>query len=339
MTTFPIARYRLEWRTRTPLRLPAYAGSTLRGAFGHALRQVSCMTRQKDCAACPLLTTCPYPAIFAPPPPAQHRLQKFSAIPAPYLIEPPLDGERVLPTGERLGFRTVLTGRALRELPLIALAWQRALARGIGPGDGQAELEQIVLESEDHETVVFRPADGQITPHPQGITLAEAGTTHIPKTVTLEFHTPLRLQENGRALPPARLTARTLLMALARRAHLVAEFHAGQMLIDDFRPLAHAAERIQENRQLEWQDWTRYSSRQQQKMTLGGAVGEWQLSGELAPFMPLLKLGQWLHIGKETVFGLGAYTLHTTAREDISPETDNSCGHERQVADTMKETA
>ncbi len=45
--SFPAARYRFEWRVTRALRLPDYAGSTLRGAFGHALRKVACMTEQK----------------------------------------------------------------------------------------------------------------------------------------------------------------------------------------------------------------------------------------------------------------------------------------------------
>jgi hypothetical protein len=44
-------------------------------------------------------------------------------------------------------------------------------------------------------------------------------------------------------------------------------------------------------------------------MALGGAVGTWHLEGELAPFIPLLHLGQWLHVGKNATFGLGRYTL------------------------------
>ena len=41
----PLARYRFHWRVSAPIHLPAYAGSMLRGAFGHALRRLACMTR------------------------------------------------------------------------------------------------------------------------------------------------------------------------------------------------------------------------------------------------------------------------------------------------------
>jgi CRISPR/Cas system endoribonuclease Cas6 (RAMP superfamily) len=44
-------------------------------------------------------------------------------------------------------------------------------------------------------------------------------------------------------------------------------------------------------------------------MRLGGVLGTWRLTGDLAAFFPALSLGQWLGVGKETVFGLGRYEI------------------------------
>ena len=52
--TLPMVRYRIAFEVTEPVHLPEYSGSTIRGAFGGALRRVACMTRQKDCKACPL---------------------------------------------------------------------------------------------------------------------------------------------------------------------------------------------------------------------------------------------------------------------------------------------
>lgn len=303
----PLARYRLYWQTTKLVHLPAWAGSTLRGAWGHALRRLACMTRQPECAGCPLLTTCPYPALFAPPPMA-HVLQKFSQPPAPYVIEPAGWGERSLAPGEEFHFDVVLFGRALRELPLVTLAWRHALQRGVGRGDGKAEL--VALDHLDHAGVahtVHRPAEGWFHPHE---TLAPpAPVCAEPDRITLNFHSPLRLQENGRALPPNRLTPEVLLMAATRRASLITEIHGPGSPGWDFKALKTSAVAVGGEKDLKWQDWTRRSARQQQSMQLGGVVGRWTLRGPLAPFLPALHLCQWLHLGKETVFGLGGYTL------------------------------
>ncbi len=325
----PLARYRFHLRATTPLNLPEWPGSVLRGAFGHALRKLACMTRQKDCQGCPLHGTCPYPAIFAPPPVA-HQLQHFSQPPAPYVIEPAGWGARRLAAGESYCFDMVLVGRALRELPLIAITWRHALQGGVGPGDGRAELTaigQIAVDGAEH--TVYTPESGSFREHD---TAGPRPPAAAADSITLDLLSPLRLQENGRALPPNRLTAEVLLMASVRRASLMAEFHGAGAPGWNFSALKMAAAAVDSEKQLKWQEWTRRSSRQQKIMQLGGVVGRWTLRGNLAPFLPALNLGQWLHVGKETVFGLGRYALiHNPAHSPDDPERS------RQTSDLQDE--
>jgi hypothetical protein len=152
-----------------------------------------------------------------------------------------------------------------------------------------------------------------VAAHEQSITQHVAGESDaIPHRATLHILTPLRLQQNGRALPPEELDARTLLMALVRRANLLSEFHGNGPLVESFAPLVATSAEIRDDKRLVWRDWTRYSSRQQQKMTLGGVVGEWTIDGPLGQFSRFLDLGQWLHVGKEAAFGLGRYRLTAT---------------------------
>ena len=144
----PLARYRFHWRVSAPIHLPAYAGSMLRGAFGHALRRLACMTRQADCAACPLLHTCPYPGIFAPPP-VEHSLQRFSQMPAPYVIEPPAWGERTLEVGEAL-YRLqapptkLLVIRDPREIPPLEASLREAFGSRVHVAGSQKGFLEVV---------------------------------------------------------------------------------------------------------------------------------------------------------------------------------------------------
>ncbi|MFN6961654.1 MAG: CRISPR system precrRNA processing endoribonuclease RAMP protein Cas6 [Rhodocyclaceae bacterium] len=302
----PVARYRLEFEVVTPLHLPAYAGSTLRGAWGGALRAASCVTRQPTCEGCMLPSSCPYAVIFETRPPRDREpsLQDFSQVPRPYVIEPPQMGERDYAPGEPLAFHIVLAGRALEQLALVIWAHIRAFRRGVGRGDGTAELLRVIHCGED-ETVVLDGPEGKILDHPA--TVSELQT--LGRSATLRFATPLRLQTNGRRATVEEHTARRLLMALVRRIALLCEFHGAGPLPLDFSRLARQAEAIESHKTLRWQDWTRYSSRQRKKMDLGGVIGEWRLVGDLAPFAPFLHLGQWLHVGKEATFGLGGYRI------------------------------
>lgn len=308
-TPLPIARYRFTFRMQDDLRLPQYAGSLLRGQFGAALRRTACLTDAPTCKGCPLLATCPYPEIFETPPPAEHRLQRFSQVPNPYVIEPPAFGTHSVPAGKNLVFEMVLVGRALGRLALIVHALQRALGHGLGRGRARGLLENFAVQNSASWTEIWDAARGRIEGHDARLAVPDLAPA---RSATLRIETPLRLQHQGHPLPLARLTPRVLVTNLLRRATLLLELHNGNPpLLDDARAaaLARHAETLADERRLRWQDWTRYSSRQKQEMTLGGAVGEWTLRGELAPVLPLLWLGQWLHAGKNATMGMGGYTL------------------------------
>ena len=56
-------------------------------------------------------------------------------------------------------------------------------------------------------------------------------------------------------------------------------------------------------------DWERYLARQDTRMKMGGFVGRVEYQGNLREFFPLLKLGEVVHVGKGTGFGLGRYKV------------------------------
>lgn len=307
----PLARYRFTFRMADSLRLPDYAGSLLRGQFGAALRRVSCMTGEKTCDGCPLRATCPYPAIFETPAPDAHAMQRFSHVPNPYVIEPPPLGTRFIDAGSALRFSVVLVGRAMAQLPLVSFAVQRAVEGGLGRERTRGTLECIEWQAGDGAddfVAIWQPGGAAIAPHDAHVTLP---ATTDARTLRLVLHTPLRLQHQGHPVRLQALTPRKLVADLLRRVTLLAEFHADRPgLVTDAGALVRHADTLAHQPALRWQDWSRYSSRQQQEMTLGGALGEWVLEGDLGLLYPWLWLGQWLHVGKNATFGMGHYTLH-----------------------------
>ena len=44
-------------------------------------------------------------------------------------------------------------------------------------------------------------------------------------------------------------------------------------------------------------------------MLMGGIVGTVSYTGDLAEFLPLLRLCETFHLGKQTTFGLGKLTI------------------------------
>ena len=148
----PIARYRFFFITQKALVLPFFAGSLLRGVFGHALKVNCCITGEKVCKSCPLYQSCLYTNIFEPPP-REHSLQKLSQIPACYVIEPPAMGQQQLQAGDRFSFTMVLWGKALEQLSLLISCWQRAGQYGLGRDRVPVNLISVSLCGADERVV------------------------------------------------------------------------------------------------------------------------------------------------------------------------------------------
>ena len=299
----PLARLHLTVRAEGPLQLPPYAGSMLRGAFGHALLALSPLPHT-DGKPCALHASCPYCQLFAAPPLPGHSLQKFSHMPQPYVIEPPTGGAQRLQTGQTFGFGLVLIGKALGLLPTVLQAWQRALRTGLGPQHTSCTLLEVI-----DENGLQRLSDKR--EQLSNLNLSIPPTPVLGEHATLHFHTPLRLQVQGKPVRAAQLTARDVFVVLARRTQLLCDVHLGAAAPQlDFAALSTQAAAINlQGEGLRWFDWGRYSQRQQQEMQLGGLLGSVHLQGDLAPFAQLLHQGQWLHVGKNATMGLGGYRL------------------------------
>ena len=105
--------------------------------------------------------------------------------------------------------------------------------------------------------------------------------------------------------------AADLLRALCERLTLLAGLYGGDAAHFQWGGIRHHADdvRIQAH-DLRWHDWTRFSSRQDTLMQMGGLLGGLSLVGPgLDAFAPALWYGQWVHVGKGTSFGLGAYHI------------------------------
>ena len=124
----------------------------------------------------------------------------------------------------------------------------------------------------------------------------------------LHFVTPTRLKFEGTLSP--KLEFHILIRNLLRRISLLSYFHCGEELTLDFKGLIESSKGIEvEKEDLTWFDWERYSNRQETRMKLGGFAGEVTFRGGFDAFMPFLLLGQYIHVGKGTSFGLGKYRI------------------------------
>lgn len=304
---FPVARLRIEGRVQRTVHWPDYEGSVLRGLWGHALRTRFCATGQPNCEGCAVAPRCVYHQVFEPSVPAE--LRTYSDMTPPYVIEP-ADGARRLTPGQKYVFHLVLYGRALQALEQILPTWHQALAQNIGPLRGAMKIEHIELA----------PPTSRGPSQP-----AHAWTTseHAPQQVAIEILSPLYLKREGRPINPQNFTAADFVWATVRRVAEISELHLRRPTGANYAVLKQAS------RQLRFSDaswnlrsFNRWSNRQKRHTPLFGVQGHALLKGDLGPFWPFLQLGEVLHIGGKTSFGLGCYRLTpvaTPASETTTP--------------------
>jgi len=107
-----------------------------------------------------------------------------------------------------------------------------------------------------------------------------------------------------------------LARAVTRRLRILSEVHgAGEWPHAEYGALLDLGDEVQlEYHETTWVGATRRSRRGGQ-MPIDGLVGQaWYVSpDDLLPLLPILWLGQWVHVGKGAVWGWGRYEVEGRA--------------------------
>lgn len=349
MATLEFAKYRLVIRSREPLRLPEYKGSAFRGGFGHALRRVVCPFHDGRCqGGCVHPERCVYSYVFETPLPEDIAtvlapLRGAQDAPHPFVLEPPEEERQRYNAGDPMAFQLILIGRAMDYLPYFLFTFDELGGIGLGRGKGRYQLEAAYGVGPTGEVLVFTGTERRFVGVGVPITLEDVVRT-VPEeinAVAIQFLTPTRLKYGHKLT--SQLEFHILFRALLLRLALLVLCHGSQGLLPlpcggaipalavaqyfyrDRRIEEAARRRIQEaievakgvtveRSDLEWRDWERYSTRQDARMKLGGVVGAIRYVGALTGFLPYLRLGEFLHVGKSTSFGLGKMQVHLSKR-------------------------
>ncbi len=313
---FRVGKFTFRLRALSDLHLPAYKGSTLRGGFGHALKQVTCALKRQECSQCLLRDRCVYLYLFETPPPADTQMMRlYPAAPHPFVIEPPLNDARVVPQGETLEFGLVLVGRALDHLAYFVYAFIALGEKGLGRDRGKFALEQIIAESADGPVTIYQGARRLLSHTPAFPTreVMQGRCDELAEIdgLSLNFLTPTRIRSDERLVEQPEF--HHLIRALLRRISMLSYFHCKKKLDLNFRGILEAAQAIKRvSSELRWFDWDRYSNRQRQRMSLGGFIGSVSYSGNFGELLPFMVWGEVLHVGKAASFGLGRFRMQAS---------------------------
>ncbi len=118
MISLPLSHYEFVLQARTPLHLPPFIGSALRGAFGQALRAVACACGPAAEAE-GHHPSCPYGCLFAPRVDRPLRTLSVDQESArPYVFRVPWVNAEEFRPGAELRFGLVLIGQAVNRCTL-----------------------------------------------------------------------------------------------------------------------------------------------------------------------------------------------------------------------------
>lgn len=313
MFDVPVVRYRFDLVAESELHFPKYAGSMWRGAFGQALKQTVCVTRQPECHDCLLQRSCVYSQVFATPAGLAPLLEKGDAAPHPYIWHPHATSGAHYQTGDTFSVQLTLLGAAIAALPYMIHSVQVMGQRGLGKTEGRYALQCVWQEQTlglGDEQVIYAPTTQPLQPlamNPVQIPVA-------PQAIRIEFHTPFRAKREGRLMRGNEFAFRPFFMHLVRRCSLLQVQYVAEYTNPDdafYRTLRMEADAVSVEKQAwRWFEWSRYSNRQQRRVDMDGLLGSFELHGETwQRFWPWLWWGQWLLVGKGAVMGLGQYTV------------------------------
>lgn len=319
LSNLQIAKFRITLQAQSEAILPALIGSTLRGAFGHALKAISCCVPHKNCEICFLSEACLYTTVFEP------TSLKLKDLPRPFIFEPPIPPitreisessnlKLRINEGGKISFDFLLLGETIKKLPYFIYAFELLARHGLGVERQSFKIVEVSsIDANNQITTIYEPTHSNISPFQHfkleeyvKIRIAEINASSI---LTIKLQTPLRIRRNRDLLE--KISFFDLFKQCSLRLKFLFENY-GSPLEYDYLGLMEQSERVVKIENNLWRHaLTRRSNRQNTKLDLDGMLGEIRFQGkDLSQFLPIIIAGEILHIGSNANLGLGKFSLN-----------------------------
>ncbi len=294
-----------HWRVRLvgkKTMLPDFSGSMLRGAFGHALKQVSCGTGV--CAACGAKAECVYYSIFE----ARNMTEKAQSKglvfqTRPYIIME--QARKLFPENDSkstmfLDFSFLLMGYELDVFIPLLDAFQYMARQGLGKYRSIFELDSVYDINADK--LLWAKQGLQNMPQYALVQEKIKPINSADNFILLELATPLRLVRKGQ--PCRKFDIDFFWQQITRRYEILHDLY-GVLRMSDLQVRKPEC-LFADTRYVEWE---RYSDRQKKRHTQSGLLGRVCLTDFGPREWEFLQVMSFLHAGKNTSFGLGNFRL------------------------------
>jgi hypothetical protein len=288
--------------------LPA---STLRGGIGYALKRILChYSIEQNCSHCEAFLNCDYPRLFEPMGDICAE-DMYVGYVRPFVISTHLHSNDVLTKDDVYRFRIRVFGKSISYVPYLITSVLELSKKGIGKGKQTFIVESVESFNEiGMPKLVFSNEHGVLS-EPWIISGKRIKSIiHAYKDcreIEVRFQTPCKIQIKGQL--QSDLSFPLFIQNVMRRIQAVLAHHQNILIrrkqIDELVEMAKDVKT--KDCSLNWFSNRRFSTRQQKLVSLSGFIGNVRYEGNLALFLDLIYLGTYLHLGKQTAFGLGKY--------------------------------
>ncbi len=315
---FSLAHFRIRISPEIRIVMPRFnKGNVLRGAFGSSLKRLVCVTgRDSRCVDCSLKERCAYTLIFDPAGISPAR--RLHNAPRGYVLKPPLDEETDYTPEKPLSFDMILIGDRVDYLAYVIVLILELGKRGMGLNRGKFSLTDIWIVKDnifhpvyDSETNTVRIPQRTIAGHE----LQKRAGLLDQHTLTLCFLTPTRIKfnltrEKGKSMVVRTPEFHHLVRRLRDRINALSMAYCRGPIDVDFRGIAERATAVRTvEKNVRWVEIKRRSRTQSVEHDQSGFIGTMTYEGEMSEFLPLIVLGEYVHIGEDAVFGNGWYAV------------------------------
>lgn len=285
-----------EIAPKDTMSISLYPAMTIRGGLGYAMKE---QLHQHHL----------YEKLFV-----EHQGERvngqYIAYNRPMIIRTGINHQKIYRKHETYKFDMILFGDVIDAYKEIIMAMVLFGRAGIGKDQSPFYIKRITMMRPPFYKVICDNGEWVSQIESTTWSQVEGAITSFPEKIKLDFKTPLRLKVNGAYQQDVPFTC--LVENIARRVKSILHYHQGITLPTTFvEEMTQKAMEVEEvYRRFSRKSYKRYSTRQEKTVYLDGIEGFSIVKGAaIQELFPLLYVGQFLHVGKQSMFGLGQYDL------------------------------
>ncbi len=309
MATLSYQQYIFSLRCTEEITFSSMPAFIFRSVLGNQLKRMSCLFRGRKCGDCSLKKSCVYSFLFESPIDKDDVMLKGrNRAPHPFTLFSPTRMQTSLNSVELL---VTLFGKGIEYFPYLFFALKRAGEQGIFKKRIPFAIEsvscqgrELIIDDDNVDTTV-KPMEWAVPATKEG-----SGETELI-SIRVSLLSPLRIKYGGKY--GSDFSYIDFINSIQRRAAILASYYGNYLSFGHTKESLGRQTAITE-RNLTWQDFSYFSSRQQDRLRMGGVLGSFDIEGHVTPFeKSLLHGAEIFHAGKNPVFGFGKIAIDNGA--------------------------